>query len=56
VKSPPRHPNVTQQLCDALKAVFPEKEQEEKIKTILANHPSETDLNKLTNYFIGAID
>lgn len=55
--SPPvRHKKVTQQLLEALKMVFPGKEQEGKIRQVLDNHNAETDLNKLTNYCIAALN
>ena len=40
----------------ALKAVFPDASQEAKIQEVLTNHPAETDLNKLVNYCIGALN
>ncbi|XP_076449795.1 uncharacterized protein LOC143286093 [Babylonia areolata] len=50
-----RHEKVTQQLFEALKGVFPEKDQEARIRQVLENHRAETDLNKLTNYCIAAL-
>ena len=49
-----RPPHKTQQLLEALQGVFPDKEQEGKLREVLQNHPEETDLNKLTNYCINA--
>lgn len=54
-QSPERHPTVTADLMKALKGVFPEEEQEVKIRSVLENHSSETDLNRLTNYCYSAL-
>ena len=54
--APPRHPNVTRDLLKALRAVFPDADQEAKIKAVLDNHPADTDLNKLVNYCINALN
>ena len=53
---PPRHPDVTRDLLEALKVVFPDASQEAKIQEVLTNHPADTDLNKLVNYCIGALN
>ena len=53
---PPRHPDVTHDLFEALKVVFPDASQESKIQEVLTNHPADTDLNKLVNYCIGALN
>lgn len=53
--SPPRHPKVTNDLLEALQAVFPGEEYEERIQQLLENHPAETDLNRLTNYLISIL-
>ena len=52
---PLRHPKVTEQLFEQLQIVFPEKDQEEKIREVLRNHNTETDLNRLTNYCMSAL-
>ena len=52
---PVRHQKVTEQLFEELKTVFPEKDQEEKIREVLQNHKTETDLNRLTNYCMSAL-
>ncbi|KAL8559404.1 hypothetical protein ACOMHN_045201 [Nucella lapillus] len=54
--APTRHGEVTDWVFKALKGVFPDAEQEDMIRRVLDNHPSETDLNKLTNYCIAALD
>lgn len=52
---PSRHPDVTADLLKALKEMFPGQEQEPKIRSVLQNHASETDLNRLTNYCVSAL-
>ena len=52
----PRHPNTTRDLLEALKAVFPDAGQEAKIQQVLDNHPADTDLNKLVNYCMSALN
>lgn len=54
--APPRHPNVTRDLLKALRAVFPDADQEAKIKAVLDNHPADTDLDNLVNYCINALN
>ncbi|XP_041375081.1 NEDD4-binding protein 1-like [Gigantopelta aegis] len=53
--TPIRHQMVTEQLFEALRIVFPEMDQEEKIRDVLRNHSAETDLNRLTNYCMSAL-
>lgn len=50
---PARSPAKTREIEDKLKGIFPENG--EKISEILQNHPSETDVEKLTNYLMNAI-
>ncbi|KAK7493750.1 hypothetical protein BaRGS_00014891 [Batillaria attramentaria] len=52
---PKRHPDVTADLLKTLKEMFPEEDQEHKIRSVLENHASETDLNRLTNYCFSAL-
>ena len=50
---PARNKATTKQIQDQLKAVFPENMG--KINEILQNHPSETNVEKLSNYLLNAI-
>lgn len=50
---PARSPAKTREIEDKLKAIFPQNGG--KISEILQNHPSETDVEKLTNYLMNAI-
>ncbi|XP_025116032.1 NEDD4-binding protein 1-like [Pomacea canaliculata] len=54
-KEKKRPPDVTESLFMALKQVFPNEDQDYKIRAVLDNHETETDLNRLTNYCMSAL-
>lgn len=51
----PRSEEETQALLEQLRAVFPDPSQEETLRKVLANHTSEKEISKLTNYCMNVL-
>ena len=51
----PRSDADSEGLYQELKVIFPEHYQEDTLRNVLANHPCETDLTKLTNYCMSVL-
>jgi hypothetical protein len=54
-KGNPRTDEETEELFKELRIMFPDDDQEEKIRSVLANHDRERDLTKLTNYLMSVL-
>lgn len=51
----PRTDEETEVLFKELRTIFPDDDQEDKVRNILANHEEERDLTKLTNYLMSVL-
>ncbi|XP_045191756.2 NEDD4-binding protein 1-like [Mercenaria mercenaria] len=55
VQGIPRTDEETEDLFKELRTIFPDDDQEEKVRNVLANHDRERDLTKLTNYLMSVL-